>query len=375
MPCARRPLSAEAAADRNRPDSMQVLPATIEATAEARSRAVTAPTGQAADRQLWVEVAKGLGIVLVVLGHAIDGVMSAGKAGAASGFAFAHFLIYTFHMPLFFVLTGYFVQRRVDRDRGRFVREVGQRIVWPYLLWSVVYLVLLSTMAGHVNKARSFDPSTVLSLLWAPIAQFWFLYAVLILHLCAVLAPRRHRAGWLLLACVIGLVAQQLITLPPILDRTVTFSPYYLAGVWMGARAGVEVFPSISPRLSVGAVALAMIWLAAASALWASGESYWGKAATMAALLGIGWALVASRAMRGPLKALFAALGRHSMAIFVLHVLLTAGARILLDRLGGQSIGPGAAVIVGTLAGVAVPVLVHRVASSLGVSTRLGLGS
>ena len=44
------------------------------------------------NRNLLVDVAKGIGIVLVVLGH--------------SGIEFGHYLIYMFHMPLFFFLSG-----------------------------------------------------------------------------------------------------------------------------------------------------------------------------------------------------------------------------------------------------------------------------
>lgn len=45
------------------------------------------------NRNLLVDVAKGIGIVLVVLGH--------------SGIEFGHYLIYMFHMPLFFFFVWY----------------------------------------------------------------------------------------------------------------------------------------------------------------------------------------------------------------------------------------------------------------------------
>ncbi|HFI0408428.1 TPA: acyltransferase family protein [Streptococcus suis] len=57
----------------------------------------------------WVNIAKGFAIFLVVYGHVIDGL-------AESGYMFPsynmqHGVIYAFHMPLFFFLSGLFLNR------------------------------------------------------------------------------------------------------------------------------------------------------------------------------------------------------------------------------------------------------------------------
>lgn len=43
-------------------------------------------------RELWIDCARGIAILLVIVGHTISGVLS----GA----------IYSFHMPLFFIFSG-----------------------------------------------------------------------------------------------------------------------------------------------------------------------------------------------------------------------------------------------------------------------------
>jgi polysaccharide biosynthesis protein PslL len=48
-------------------------------------------------REIWIDVAKGLGIITVVIGH--------------SEIPFAKHYFYWFHMPLFFILSGYFLNR------------------------------------------------------------------------------------------------------------------------------------------------------------------------------------------------------------------------------------------------------------------------
>src|SRR5258706_10382589 len=80
------------------------------------------PAASTRVRADWVDVAKGIGIVLVVFGHAVDGLLKARLADAGSGWAAAYFAVYTFHMPLFFLLAGLFVQERLASDANGFVR-------------------------------------------------------------------------------------------------------------------------------------------------------------------------------------------------------------------------------------------------------------
>jgi fucose 4-O-acetylase-like acetyltransferase len=59
-------------------------------------------------RKNWADYARGIGIVLVVFGHVEFGLMSAGIPMDKALFEIVHSVVYTFHMPLFFFLSGYF---------------------------------------------------------------------------------------------------------------------------------------------------------------------------------------------------------------------------------------------------------------------------
>jgi fucose 4-O-acetylase-like acetyltransferase len=60
------------------------------------------------NRDHWVDYAKGLGILLVVYGHVSRGVFNAGIKVDAELFKLVDSVIYSFHMPLFFFLSGLF---------------------------------------------------------------------------------------------------------------------------------------------------------------------------------------------------------------------------------------------------------------------------
>jgi fucose 4-O-acetylase-like acetyltransferase len=63
-------------------------------------------------RDIWVDYAKGIGILLVVYGHVARGMANAGITINETLYQLADSMIYSFHMPLFF-----FCQVCTFRDR------------------------------------------------------------------------------------------------------------------------------------------------------------------------------------------------------------------------------------------------------------------
>lgn len=61
-------------------------------------------------REAWVDYAKGIGIILVVFGHVNRGLYSAGIQLSGSSYLLTDSIIYSFHMPLFFFLSGLFLR-------------------------------------------------------------------------------------------------------------------------------------------------------------------------------------------------------------------------------------------------------------------------
>ena len=61
-------------------------------------------------RKDWVDYAKGIGIILVVYGHLLSSGYHAGLSIPKHFFELSDSIVYTFHMPLFFLLSGLFVE-------------------------------------------------------------------------------------------------------------------------------------------------------------------------------------------------------------------------------------------------------------------------
>jgi acyltransferase len=86
-----------------------------------------APSQPGPERLVWVDVAKGIGIALVVLGHA---------PGLGDG---TRTLIYAFHMPLFFLLSGLLASARgLEAPFPAYAAEQARRLLVPYFAFSLL---------------------------------------------------------------------------------------------------------------------------------------------------------------------------------------------------------------------------------------------
>lgn len=96
------------------------------------------------DRERWLDVVKGIGIFLMVLGHS-------GTSTEIRNW------IYGFHMPLFFVVAGYmFDAEKWEKGAGALIKSRACAYLIPYVILFLINLVAWRTLeclsgrnAGH----------------------------------------------------------------------------------------------------------------------------------------------------------------------------------------------------------------------------------
>jgi len=94
---------------------------------------------QSSGYRFWfVDIARIYGVALMYYGHFIESYMKAGSAVAAMQYKF----IYSFHMPLFFILSGYIAKEHVfNTECGLYLKKhVASRLV-PYVFLSTILIV------------------------------------------------------------------------------------------------------------------------------------------------------------------------------------------------------------------------------------------
>ena len=324
---------------------------------------------RAAERVAWLDAAKGLGIVLVVFGHVLRGVASAGIVPVTSpAFQWSDFSVYTFHMPLFFVLAGWTVQYSLGKGRLGFLRSKIPTVVYPYFLWSLIQGGIQLVLPGAGNNAFTVD--NMLGILVVPIGQFWFLYTLMACHILLALWPASR--WWLIAAGLLTMVVLEMvrpieITLwPTLMIRVIVF--YFL---------GVEVSRRIqSPSASLPVTALiAVAFMASVVAAFYLGgrriESIW---AMPAGVLGLTLVILIATRLKGAALELFTRLGEYSLSIYVMHIICAAGARVILSKI--LHINDAAVhILVGMALGILAPITVHLVLKHFSLLPWAGLAA
>ena len=89
------------------------------------------------ERIYFIDAAKALGIFLVYYGHIIEKFYRVGSEVAFTQLKF----IFSFHMPLFFIIAGFFYRQRNPSKSIEIKRSIYTRLV-PVLFWGIVALPL-----------------------------------------------------------------------------------------------------------------------------------------------------------------------------------------------------------------------------------------
>ena len=137
------------------------------------------------NRDLSLDFMKGVLIYLVVFGHVIAKYADPG---------WAYTVIHTFHMPLFFFISGYLMVPSMKRSFGAFAGKKWIRILRPALLWSLLFLLL--KLPSHLDFATKIIKSLM---------DIWFLYVLFYLYMVAwPMTKSKNRYLWYGLAVVAG---------------------------------------------------------------------------------------------------------------------------------------------------------------------------
>ncbi|MBA4018975.1 MAG: hypothetical protein C0483_17540 [Pirellula sp.] len=317
------------------------------------------------DRLNWADCARGIGIILVVLGHVNAGLIGAHMTGEyGPALSAANKFIYTFHMALFFVAAGLFAPRSVRKAPREYWSDKLGGLLYPYLIWSVIQLGFQRAFSGQTNTAP--NASGFAAILYEPTMQFWFLYCLLIAQ---VLYRVLTRLGGTQLQFLILTVSLSLLlagfelSATSVLGRCRDNLPLFAIGVVLSRQLA---HVAKVPNYALGAVVTGGIAFSAVVSRAVSGHPG-VVAAVLFPLPGTAavFALSMLIANRKSTSAL-ATLGKYSLEIYLAHVIAYAGTRIMLKQLGVTSIP--AHIIAGTVMGIAGPLLLVKFTQMVGAT-------
>lgn len=135
-------------------------------------------------REKWVDDVKVIACILVVLGHFFQSMTKANILPENDLYKWFNTTIYYFHVPLFFICSGYLYQKYSKvNDFKSWKKNVAKKALAlgvPYVTFSTATWVLKTVFSGNVNDQIGGLGGT---LLLHPTAPYWYLYALFFIFL------------------------------------------------------------------------------------------------------------------------------------------------------------------------------------------------
>lgn len=186
-------------------------------------------------RNVYLDFMKGILILLVLLGHVIQ--YGSGTEYLTEGLYWDNWImkgIYSFHMPLFMVISGYLSYGSFKRKGAVNAFEIRlKKLIKPILAWIPIVI--------GVNCMFNAQPISFRGVIRTFLTDFWFLWAVLIATGYMILferIPQKMRIGFYFISFLIAFFSPDILWL----NAYKFVVPYFVVG-FVCARNSVSLTP------------------------------------------------------------------------------------------------------------------------------------
>lgn len=164
-------------------------------------------------RHEWMDLLRGLSILLVVLFHV--SVTATEHFDIPAWSEWVNGAAAPLRMPTMMFLSGLLVSRSLAKGPRSYINGKIRMIAWPYLVWSVIMTVLMVGAAGLTGSGRTW--AIILEAAYDPIGHLWFLYFIFCYYLIGLAA--RSVNGWIpILLMVVLSAAGSATQMAPVLE-------------------------------------------------------------------------------------------------------------------------------------------------------------
>lgn len=292
-------------------------------------------TAVTAKRIDYVDIAKGIGIVLVVMGHNDFALIS----------PFAHKLIYSFHMPMFFFMSGMFF--KPDMPFWLYIRNRFDRAIKPFLFTVLlIYFASISfTIVSIPDASRRLLKAMYANGYYLDWVQLWFLPHLFVVSIFAYLFFRAvYRRGlfplrWVILSAlyiggVLGITlfwpfelnvigrGFTVFGLPFSLDLVLVSGFFFILGFEFNKKRNDSLLENPLTLFISGLTLIFLVWYFPSTIDFNTRLFESLPVNTIEALLGILFILALSKQMErvGWLSSVFRYIGQASLIILIFQV-------------------------------------------------------
>jgi len=140
------------------------------------------------DRIASIDFIKGLMVVLMVAFH----LPLSGYVADATPY------VYTFHMPVFLVISGFFL--KVDRSYKSYKKSL-LRIAVPYVIFQTLYIFAIGLLQHYVSTSNTIENLGIGTIAYhvflRPCGTYWYLHTLLIYAIVIKVSYELTKGNWL----------------------------------------------------------------------------------------------------------------------------------------------------------------------------------
>lgn len=175
-------------------------------------------------RNNYIDAAKGLAIFLMLWGHCIQSCVVNSDVDFFENSLFK--LIYSFHMPLFMLISGYlFFYSFSKRNLKDLLIHKTQSLLQPIIFSAVFRYLAIDVVFGAMIHELSFTHNA----LWIKyLSSLWFLWSVLAASICVAIVCKKCENPWG--QCALLIVIMPLLAFFPNATMNIFVYPYFVLG-------------------------------------------------------------------------------------------------------------------------------------------------
>lgn len=283
-----------------------------------------------------IDILKGITIILVVFGHAVQGIVDSNKLSLSTEYSsifITKSVIYSFHMPVFFMISGFFLTKWIKNDRVLALKQKFRRLVYPYFIWSFITAMFMQLASSFTNNGLGlidFLKSPIV-----PFSQYWFLYLLFFFHLVYFVSDKILRDQSIKFLFIISILLFCFGLFLPNFWVVSDFSKYFLFFI-----TGSYLLPYIKKITNVNQMQLIAICIMFVTVncinlvlLNTKYIIYYFFLVTSAVGFLFLFAISIYISQKSLiLKKFLSYVGKNSMQIYVMHLIPVAGFRIILQK-------------------------------------------
>lgn len=267
------------------------------------------------ERNAYFDNAKLLFIFLVVFGHAIQPFTFDSK-----NIHTLYTWIYTFHMPAFIFLAGFFAK---GSGNIQYIMRLAKKLIVPYIIFQAIY-----TMYYFFIGKNNWLTDSVFYPHWS----LWFLFSLFCWHILLILYRRFPARIGIPLALFIGITVGYFDQVGHLfsLSRTFVFFPFFLIGYWTTENhirlLKKKVIKIIAPIfLVIVAIMIYFLpeiqtgWLLASKSYIALGVESFGSLGRLSVYITSTLMTIAVLALVPEKRFSFTKLGERTLYVYLLH--------------------------------------------------------